>query len=120
MRELVEALLYSTLEFAPALVFASLGAVLSERAGVVNVGVEGMMRVGAFVAAVAAISMPTPLGVIVGMIAGGAFAIIHAWLSIRWRADQVVSGMALNIVALAGITFLLESLFGPNASPAIT
>ncbi len=119
MVELAEALLYSTLEFAPALVFGALGAVLSERAGVVNVGVEGMMRVGAFCAAVAALSMPTPVGVLVGMAAGAGLAAIHGWLCVRWQSDQVVSGMALNLVALAGITFLLESLFGPSASPSI-
>ncbi len=119
MVELVEALLYSTLEFAPALVFAALGAVLSERAGVVNVGIEGMMRVGAFCAAVAALAVPTPVGVLFGMAAGAGLAAIHAWLCVRWQSDQVVSGMALNLVALAGITFLLESLFGPSASPSI-
>ena len=119
MLELVEALLFSTLAFAPALVFAALGAVLSERAGVVNVGVEGMMRVGAFVAAVAALSVPTPLAVFVGMAGGAALAAVHAWLCVTWRSDQVVSGMALNLVALAGVTFLLESLFGPSNTPEI-
>ncbi len=117
--QIVESLLYSTLEFAPALILAALGAVLSERAGVVNVGIEGMMRVGAFCAAVAAIVVPTPIGLLAGMAAGAALALVHAWLSIRWRSDQVVSGMALNLVALAGITFLLESLFGPSSTPSI-
>src|SRR5437016_5412071 len=101
MLELIGALLSSTLDAAPALLFAALGAVLSERAGVVNVGVEGMMRAGAFVAAVAALAMPTPLGVLLGMVAGAALAALHAWLCIRWRADQVVSGMAINLVMLA-------------------
>ena len=119
MLELVEALLHSTLSFAPALIFGALGAVLSERSGIVNVGIEGMMRVGAFFAAVAALSMPTPLGVLGGMVAGAALAAIHGWLCIRWRSDQVVSGMALNLVALAGVTFLLESLYGPSATPPI-
>ncbi len=114
-----DALLFSTLAFAPALVFAALGAVLSERAGVVNVGIEGMMRVGAFFAAVAALTVPTELALFAGMGAGAALAGVHAWLSIRWRSDQVVSGMALNLVALAGITFLLESLYGPSSSPSI-
>jgi ABC-type uncharacterized transport system permease subunit len=120
MLELISALLSSTLEAAPALVFASLGAVLSERAGVVNVGVEGMMRAGAFAAAVAAIVMPTPLGVLVGMLAGALLAALHAWLCIRWRADQVVSGMAINLVMLALGTFLLEARFSPNGTPSIT
>ena len=119
MLEILEALLFSTLDAAPALIFATLGGVLSERAGVVNVGVEGQMRAGAFVAAVAALSMPTPLAVMVGMVAGAALASVHGYLSIRWRSDQVVSGMAINLVALAGGTFLLEALFSPNGTPPI-
>lgn len=109
------------LDAAPALVFAAIGAVFSERAGVVNVGVEGMMRAGAFVAAAASLLMPTPLGVCVGMLAGALVAAVHAWLCIRWRSDQVVSGMALNLVMLALGTFLLEALFNsPTVTPAIT
>ncbi len=118
--DVIEQLLFSTLDYAPALIFAALGAVLSERSGVVNVGVEGMMRVGAYAAAVAALSMPTPAGVLVGMVAGAALAAVHAYLCIRWRSDQVVSGMALNLVALAGITYLLESSYGPGGTPPIS
>lgn len=119
MLEIFEALLFSTLDAAPALIFAALGGVLSERAGVVNVGLEGQMRVGAFCAAVAALTMPTPLAVFMGMFAGAALAAVHGYLSIRWRSDQVVSGMAINLVALAGGTFLLESLYTPNGTPSI-
>ncbi len=118
---MILALLNSVLDAAPPLVFAALGATLSERAGVVNVGVEGMMRAGAFAAAVAALAMPTPLGVLVGMAAGAALAAVHGWLCIRWRSDQVVSGMALNLVMLALGTFLLEALFNsPSSTPVIT
>lgn len=118
---MILALLSSVLDAAPPLVFAALGAVLSERAGVVNVGIEGMMRAGAFAAAVAALVMPTPLGVLVGMLAGASVAAIHAVLCIRWRSDQVVSGMALNLVMLALGTFLLEAVFNsPSSTPAIT
>jgi ABC-type uncharacterized transport system permease subunit len=117
--EILHSLLFSTLDAVPALVFAALGAVLSERAGVVSVGVEGMMRVGAFCAAVAALTMPMSLAIGVGMLAGAALAAVHGFLSIRWRSDQVVSGIALNLVALAGGTFLLESLYGPNGTPAL-
>lgn len=119
MIQVLEALLFSTLEYAPALIFASLGAVLSERSGVVNIGVEGMMRVGAFAAAVAALAVPTPVGVLAGMAAGAGLAGIHAYLCVKWRSDQVVSGMALNLVALAGMTFLLESLYSPTGTPSI-
>ena len=119
MLELLEALLHSTFDYAPALIFAALGAVLSERAGVVSLGIEGMMRVGAFVAAVAALTVPTGIAVLIGMAAGAAFSWIHAWLSIRWKSDQVISSMALNLVALGGVTFLLESLYSPSGTPAI-
>lgn len=117
---MILALLNSILDAAPPLVFAALGATLSERAGVVNVGVEGMMRAGAFAAAVAALAMPTPLGVVVGMAAGALVALLHGWLTIRWRSDQVVSGMAINLVMLALGTFLLEALFNsPSQTPSI-
>jgi simple sugar transport system permease protein len=117
--EVIEAILFSTLDYAPAVIFAALGAVLSERSGIVNIGVEGMMRAGAFGAAVAALAMPTGVAVLLGMLAGGALASVHAYLSIRWRSDQVVSGMALNLVALAGVTFLLESRYSPTGTPSI-
>jgi general nucleoside transport system permease protein len=117
--EALEAILFSSLDYAPALIFAALGGVLSERAGVVALGLEGMMRVGAFTAAVAALWVPTGVAVLVGMAAGGMLAGVHALLSIHLRADQVVSGMALNLVALAGITFLLEALYAPTGTPPI-
>ena len=119
MLNLLETLSASTLDYAPALVLAALGAVLSERAGVIALGIEGMMRVGAFAAAVAALVMPTPWALLVGMAAGAALAAVHALLSIWLRAQQVVSGMALNLLALAGGTFLLESFFQPSGTPSI-
>ena len=119
MLEILEALLFSTLDAAPALIFAALGGMLCERSGVVNVGIEGMMRTGAFCAAVASLTFPTPVGVMVGMLAGAGMAAVHGYLCIRWRSDQVVSGMAINLVALAGGTYLLESLYGPNGTPPI-
>ena len=120
MLELLEALLGSTLDYAPALVFAALGATLSERAGVVSLHVEGLRRTGAFVAAVAALALPTPLAVCVGMAAAAAVAGVHALLSLRLRADQVISGMALNLVAVSLFGFLLEARFSPIGTPPIT
>src|SRR5215471_4960310 len=113
MLEVLEAVLFSTLDYAPALIFAALGSVLSERSGVINLGVEGMMRVGAFGAAVAALVLPTSIAVLAGMLAGALLAGLHGLLCIRWRSDQVISGMALNLVALAGVTFILESQYSP-------
>jgi ABC-type uncharacterized transport system permease subunit len=109
----IEAILGSTLDFAPSVVLAALGGVISERAGVVNLGLEGMMRLGAFFAASAALATGSPwLGLGAGMLAAAAAALVHGTLSIRWRSDQVISGIALNVVALAGVTFLVESLYG--------
>ena len=105
--------LLSLLEFAPPLVLAALGGVLSEKAGVVNIGLEGMMRFGAFFAVAVAIWTGSPwLGLLGGALAGAAAAGVHAVLSLRFQANQVVSGVALNLVALGLITFLLEVLFG--------
>ena len=82
---------------------------------------EGMMRAGAFAAAVAALAMPTPLGVLVGAATGALVGALHGWLCIWWRADQVVSGMAINLLMLALGTFLLEALFSsPSGTPSIT
>lgn len=117
--EILVALLRSTLDAGPALVFASLGAVVSERAGIINVGVEGMMRAGALSAAVVALVLPTPLGIVAGMAAGACLGLVHGWLCVRLRADQVVSGMAINLVMLALGTFLLEAFFSPSGTPSI-
>ncbi|HET9754040.1 MAG TPA: ABC transporter permease [Myxococcales bacterium] len=107
------------LDFAPPLVFAALGGVLSERAGVVNIGLEGMMRFGAFAAAAGSIASGSPwLGLLCGALAGAVAASVHAFLSLRFRADQVVSSIALNLVALGLVTWLLQVLFGsPGVSP---
>ncbi len=120
MLQFLEALLASTLDAAPAVVLAAVGATYSERSGVVNVGVEGMMRAGAFTAAVASLALPTPLGVLCGALAGVAVALIHAFLCLRLKADHVVSGIALNLVMLALGTFLLEALFRPTGTDPIT
>jgi general nucleoside transport system permease protein len=113
--------LSAVLEFAPPLVLAALGGVLSERAGVVNIGLEGMMRFGAFAAALGAFFTGSPwLGLACGAAAGAAAAAVHALLSLRFRANQVVSGIALNLVALGLVTFLLEATFGSSGvSPPV-
>ena len=122
MLRIVEAILASTIDFAPPVVLAALGGVISERSGVVNLGLEGMMRLGAFFAAAATLATGNPwLGLGAGMIAGALAALLHGWLSIRWRSDQVVSGVAINLVALGGVTFLVEALYGrTDTEPSAT
>lgn len=113
MLSFLEAILASTIDFAPSVVLAAIGGVIAERSGVVSLGLEGMMRLGAFFAAAATLATGNPwLGLGAGMSAGALAALLHGWLSIRWRSDQVVSGIALNLVALAGVTFLVEALYG--------
>jgi ABC-type uncharacterized transport system permease subunit len=93
----------------------ALGGIISERSGVVNIAMEGMMLVGAFFAVYADLRLHNPwLATLVAMLAGGLMALIHGVVSIRFRADQIVSGIAINIFA-AGITvFLIGRLYGVN------
>jgi general nucleoside transport system permease protein len=98
------ALAAAMLRYATPLTFAALGGVVSERSGVVNIGLEGMMLAGAFFAIWGAdVTGGWFTGLLVGVIAGGVFGLIHAFFSITLRADQIVSGVAINFLA-AGIT----------------
>src|SRR6266851_10296069 len=87
----------ATLAAAVLLLLPALGGVISERSGVVNIAMEGMMLTGAFFAVAADLVVHNVfLAVLAAMIAGGLMASIHAVVSIRYRADQIVSGVAIN------------------------
>src|SRR6266702_7229352 len=103
----------TALLFAALLVLPALGGVISERSGVVNIAMEGMMLTGAFFAVAVDLAVHNVwIAVLGAMLAGGLMALIHAVVSIRYRADQIVSGIAINIFA-AGITVcLVNRLFG--------
>src|SRR3981081_4490734 len=103
----------ATLEAAAWRLLPALGGVISERSGVVNIAMEGMMLTGAFFAVVADLAWHNAwLAALVGIAAGGLVALIPAWVSIRFRADQSVSGIAINIFA-AGLTlFLVQRIYG--------
>ncbi|GMV32562.1 MAG: ABC transporter permease [Chloroflexi bacterium] len=89
------------------LFFAALGEVFAERSGVLNLGVEGMMLIGAMSAFSVANSLGNPwLGIVVAMIAAGLISQIHAYIVITLQADQVVSGLALTFVG-TGISLVL-------------
>ena len=107
------ALIASTLRMATPLIFASLGGVISERSGVVNIGLEGMMIFGAFFAVYGSDRTGSSwIGILCAMIAGGVMALIHGFLSIHLKADQVVSGVSINLFAGSLTSYLIVELFG--------
>src|SRR5438132_981383 len=113
---------HTTLEFAALLVLPALGGVISERSGVVNIAMEGMMLTGAFASVMITLAMHSLgvnnalsviLGVLAAIIAGGLMALIHALTSINFKANQIVSGIAINIIAL-GLTSYLVFVLTPQ------
>ena len=98
------ALVAQTFAFATPLVFGAIGGMFSERSGVVNIGLEGMMLMGAFWGVYGADKGGSwVVGILVGMGVGGVLALVYAYFAIHLRADQIVGGTAVNFLAL-GIT----------------
>ncbi|QAT39067.1 ABC transporter permease [Clostridium sp. JN-9] len=109
---LILTLIAGTLRTATPLIFAGLGGVFSERSGVVNIGLDGMMTMGAFFAVLGTYISGSPLvGVLCAMLAGGAIALIHAFLSITLKSDQIISGTAINLFSTALASFLIIKVF---------
>lgn len=103
---------------APLLLTAT-GGLLSERSGVINIALEGMMLAGAFGSIVGASIFGSPwAGLAAGALSGSLLAAIHAVCSVRFGADQIVSGTAINLLAIGGTGFLLFTLFGTHGSSA--
>ena len=104
---------HSSLQYAALLLLPALGGVISERSGVVNIAMEGMMLTGAFFAVVIDLALHNMgLAVAAAMLTGGLMALIHGVVSIRYRADQIVSGVAINIFAAGLTVFLLNRIYG--------
>jgi general nucleoside transport system permease protein len=105
-------LLAATLRFATPLAFAAMGGIFSERSGVVNIGLEGMMLTGAFFAVLGSIwSGSWVVGIAMAMLFGGLLALVHAYFCIHLRADQIVSGFAVNLLALGVTGFLYTEIY---------
>lgn len=104
-------LLASSLRLATPLILASMGGYFSEKSGVINIGLEGLMLTGAFAAAIANFSTGSPMiGVISGVMASATLAFLYAISCVTLKSNQVVAGMAINILAY-GLTPLLSNVF---------
>jgi simple sugar transport system permease protein len=102
------------------LLFAAIGEILAERSGVMNLGVEGMMLIGAMTAYKTVVLGGHPwAGVVYAMLAAGALSLLHALVTINFQADQVVSGLAINFVGTGLSTVLGEGLSKAGAVPLL-
>lgn len=125
--QILEIIVPATLVYAAPLILTALGGVFSERSGVVNIGLEGLMVVGAFSSIIFNLMFAdtfgalTPwLGLLVGMAIGGVFSLIHAVATITFRADQTVSGVAINMLALGATLFVVKLIYGKAQTDKIT
>nr|WP_249117660.1 ABC transporter permease [Bacillus safensis] len=125
--QILEIIIPATLVYAAPLILTALGGVFSERSGVVNIGLEGLMVVGAFSSIIFNLFFAdtfgalTPwLGLLVGMAVGGLFSLIHAVATITFRADQTVSGVAINMLALGATLFVVKLIYGKAQTDKIT
>ena len=111
------ALIFSTVRLSTPLILAALGGLFSERSGVINIALEGMMLSGAFTAAAMTYATGSPwLGLISAIAAGLLISLVHAVACIRYRADQVVVGTAINILMIGLPGFLSGAFFLSSGS----
>ena len=107
----------ATLIATPPLLYAALGSCFSERSGVVNIGIEGMMTMGAFTGSVVALFTGNPwLAFFCGGLAGALFGLLHAIACISFGADQTISGTAINFLAPGLAVFLCKAMFDNSSN----
>ena len=116
----------STLVYSAPLIFTALGGTFSENSGIVNVGLEGIMTMGAFTSIVFNLSFAstfgtaTPwLGALLGGIIGIIFSLLHAVATVNWRADHVISGTVLNLMAPPLAVFLVKAIYNKGQTENI-
>ena len=113
-------LISATLRLSTPLIFAALGGVFSEKSGVVNIALEGIMTTGAFFAVYGSYVTGNPwVGILFAIIAGAIMAAIHAYLSINLKADQIVSGVGINVFAGALTSYLIVKFFKTNSQTSV-
>ena len=117
----------STLVYSAPLIFTALGGTFSENSGIVNVGLEGIMTMGAFTSIVFNLSFAstfgtaTPwLGALLGGIIGIIFSLLHAVATVNWRADHVISGTVLNLMAPPLAVFLVKAIYNKGQTENIS
>ena len=125
--ELIALILTSTLVYSTPLILTSLGGTFSERSGIVNVGLEGIMVMGAFSSIVFNLTMSPSLGsmtpwiaILVGGVLGILFSLIHAVATVSLRADHIISGTVINLMAPALGVFLIKAWYGKGQTDNIT
>lgn len=112
------ALIAATLRYATPLTFAAIGGMFSERSGVVNIGLEGDMLMGAFFGIWGAdVTNSWQLGIVIAALSGALLALLHAFFCIHLRADQIVVGTAINFLALGLTGYLYVDLYGEQGTP---
>lgn len=105
-------ILQQTLIIAPPILITSVGACICEKSGVVNIGLEGTMLSAAYAATVANIWTGNPyLAILVGMIVGGMISALHGFISIHLKGNQIISGVAINLFAVATTSYLIKAMF---------
>lgn len=114
-------LINATMTYTPPLLLAALGSCFSERSGVVNIGIEGMMTIGAFVGAATALTCGNPwIAFLAGGLAGALFGLLHAIACVSFQADQTISGTAINFLAPGLAVFLCKAIYdGSSDTPAL-
>ena len=111
------AVIFSAIRLATPLILAALGGMFSERSGIINIALEGLMLAGAFTAAVATYELSNPyLGLVCGMAAGGVTALVYAIAVIRFEANQVVAGTAINFLMLGLPQLLSGAIYDSSGS----
>ncbi|RAQ96710.1 branched-chain amino acid ABC transporter permease [Thermogemmatispora tikiterensis] len=110
----------ASLQFAALLLLPALGGVISERSGVVNIAMEGMMLIGCYVGVVVTLASHSVLvGLLAAIIAGGLLALVHGVVSIHLKADQIISGIAINVAALGLTNYLNIVQTGGQGIPSL-
>jgi ABC-type uncharacterized transport system permease subunit len=110
----------SALRLAVPILLAGLGGLWSEKAGVVNIGLEGMMVLGTWFGAWGAIHHGAAAGIVLGMVGGALGAAIHALATVVFRVDQIISGVAVNLLAAGAVRVLSSTAFAGQAGGGLT